>query len=706
MRLFLSWLVLLLATVAARPASAADAPFLFTDGSWSFAIDPASGGLVRLSHGADSGEMNWLREAGHWDRRTWVAEPSGAIPMTAWGLVETNQTGLLHHARVSRSAENVWESVYEAPCLTVIVHREIDSAGALIERYTFTNTGPLTLQFPLGSVGISIPLFDQYPDAARSLSARCHVHLWMGEHSAWINAMRMGTQSPHLGLVLTDGSLAAYSQRGGTLSDRGYFVVHPAEFSLGTRQSYSVAWRLFWHEGWDDFFRKAATIPSFVRMSAARYVVTRGEPIDVVATSGAPLDGATLQVNGKPAPLSVQGTEARARIATDEPGEVNVELMYGKRRTCLRAFVVPPIDELIEARVRFIVQRQQRSAPGDPLDGAYLSYDNETDRQVYEAKPADHNAGRERLAMGVLGAMYYRQCRDAAFKAELERSLKRYADFLARELEDDAGVVYGTVGRRNPERLYNFPWHIQFHLEMYRAFGDPAQLDRMLRVARSYYARDGVKFYAIGLPVGDSLAALAAAGREAERAELLAHYREHADHILANGSHYPSSEVNYEQSIVAPAVQLLLEVYLATGDAKYLDGAKQQLPLLEAFCGRQPDHRLNEISIRHWDDFWFGKLRLYGDTFPHYWSSLNGVVYAYHAKAAHEASWAARADAVIRGNLSLFAPDGRGSAAHVYPLTLNGYPAARNDPWANDQDWALVHLLAVRSVLGEAADRR
>jgi hypothetical protein len=37
------------------------------------------------------------------------------------------------------------------------------------------------------------------------------------------------------------------------------------------------------------------------------------------------------------------------------------------------------------------------------------------------------------------------------------------------------------------------------------------------------------------------------------------------------------------------------------------------MPLLEAFAGKQPDSRLYEVSIRHWDDDWFGKLHVYGD---------------------------------------------------------------------------------------------
>lgn len=48
---------------------------------------------------------------------------------------------------------------------------------------------------------------------------------------------------------------------------------------------------------------------------------------------------------------------------------------------------------------------------------------------------------------------------------------------------------------------------------------------------------------------------------------------------------------------------------METGIQKYLDGAKQQMPALEAFNGNQPSYHLNEIAIRHWDGYWFGNGR-------------------------------------------------------------------------------------------------
>jgi hypothetical protein len=691
---------LLLAVGLCPQLHAQDRSAAWGDAVWRLRIDQASGALVHIENGSDPQHMNWLRESGHWEGRNWIAAPSPQVPTLdgQWGLVETTQTGLLHAAQVRKISDKAWDAVYTSATLTLTVHREIDANGSLDESYTFQNTGEITLDFPLGSVAITAPLFDQYPDAKLSLAARCDVHLWMGGSSAWINAMRMGTTPPHLGMVVTQGSLDDYSQRGGTLNDRGVFLLHPAAMKIGPGKTQTIAWRLFWHKGWDDFFSQLSATPGFVRLAAAQYTVTVGQPLAITAESAASLESAQVLANGVSVPVHAQGGHLNAVIPTAKTGEVLVELVNNGQRTWLRANVIAPPDDLLAARVKFIITHQQREAPGDPLDGAYLSYDNDTGQQVYSARPSDHNAGRERLAMGVLGALYLPLCHDAAFRTELKNSLTRYSAFVSRELEDDAGTVYGSVGRKNPERLYNYPWVAHFHLAMYRATGDLAQLDGFVRVLRAFYAKGGAKFYAIGIPVTDGLKALDESGRTAEKAELLADFRAQADYIVQVGPNYPTSEVNYEQSIVAPGVQMLAEMYLITGDKSYLEGAKQQMPLLEAFCGKQPDFRLNEVAIRHWDDYWFGKMQLYGDTFPHYWSTLNAVAYAYYGRAVGERSWFPRADTVLTANLSLFNPDGSASCAHLYALTCDGVPAARNDPWANDQDWALVDILDVRSI--------
>ena len=460
--------------------------------------------------------MEWLRQPGHWEKgRNWIADTvvnAGDSALTGWGLVEWKQHKLVP-IQVSKTSDNSWKSIYEYQGLTVKAEREIDTNGELAERYVFTNTGTTNLCFPLGSLSITTPFFDQYPNSKVSLVSRCHTHLWMGGTSSWVNALRMGSDAPHLGLVVTQGGFDAYSQRGGVHDDRGLFLLHPSAMTLKPGESRTVAWKLFWHQGWSDFFAKLNATPGFIRMMAKGYVVSSGHPLEVSVESATSMDSPTLLANGTSVPFKIKDGKITDSIPTDKPGDLLVELESKGRKTWLRAFVIPPIDDLIEKRLKFIVRKQQRNTKGDPLDGAYLAYDNDIEEQVYDAKWRDHNAGRERLAMGVLGALYLPLCKDPQFKAELTQSLVRYSDFINREMEDDQGIVFNDVGRRSNNRLYNYPWVAHFHLAMYRATGDAAHLDRFVQVMRSYYRQGGERFYAIGIPITDGLQALKEVGQ-------------------------------------------------------------------------------------------------------------------------------------------------------------------------------------------------
>ena len=155
------------------------------------------------------------------------------------------------------------------------------------------------------------------------------------------------------------------------------------------------------------------------------------------------------------------------------------------------------------------------------------------------------------------------------------------------------------------------------------------------------------------------------------------------------GTNYPPFEVKYEQSIVAPAADILLQVYEITGEEKYLEGGRKQVEVLALFNGEQPDYHLYEVAIRHWDGYWFGKRRMYGDTFPHYWSAQTGKVFRRYAKLTGDAGYAKRAEDSLRGVLSMIFPDGTATCAYVFPYMVNGQRCAYADLYANDQDWGL-----------------
>ena len=130
-----------------------------------------------------------------------------------------------------------------------------------------------------------------------------------------------------------------------------------------------------------------------------------------------------------------------------------------------------------------------------------------------------------------------------------------------------------------------------------------------------------------------------------------------------------------------------------TGDRKYLDGAMGQLKVLGLFNGLQPDYHLHEVAIRHWDGYWFGKGRMYGDTFPHYWSSLTGKLYAAYYRASQDETYRDKAEKSLRASLSLFGADGAASCAYLYPVTVNGRKGDYADAYANDQDWGIYFAL-------------
>lgn len=679
----------------ARPESwGGAAPIDFKTGDWDVHVDGRSGGLTHLATPRDPVGMEWIRQAAPWG--------------TGWVRLGDETVAWDRPNEIRHTGTNSMEAVYRLEGVRVVVRRSIDEKNRLSESYTFENTGLETLQLREGAIGIRVPLVDSYPGADVCLTHRCHVHLWMGGSTAYVDALRMGGDAPHLGLVLTQGALTAYSvyDRIQHSNDRGQFVLHPAAMTIAPRQAKTIGWVLFWHQGADDFQAQAERVPGFVQLEAERYTVELGGAFHIRAKASSSLDGAQLLLNGEPVPATIAGAELRADVPAKALGEQTIELEQGGRKTLLRGYVTLPPLELIRNRVRFILEHQQRRASGDPLDGAYLIYDNETGHQVHDPSLADHNAGRERLGMGVLAALYLPLCDDPKLKAALESSLNAYDAFVVRELQDRSGEVFNGAGRAGPPRLYNYPWAVQFHLAMFEAFGRPEHLRRALEAARGYYDRGGERFYCIGMPVAALLRDLDAAGWTNERKEMLARFGKHAATLAAFGRAYPKHEVNYEQSIVGPAARLMLELYEVTGDGKLLGAVEDQLKLLELFNGRQPDYHLHDIAIRHWDDFWFGKRRLYGDTFPHYWSTISGQAFSLYGRLAGKPDYEARGWAILENNLCAFTPDGHASCAYVYPLTVNGQPGRFFDPWANDQDWALVAWLQEKRDAAAATSRR
>ena len=625
-------------------------------------LNPATGAVARLAHPGDAHAMNWVCAPAE---NPWFPLSMG------WGLGFAAMPGYPASPRWQEPA-SMRETAdgaavrYAIGPLELTVTRRLAGA-AFTEDYCFRNNGDTAA--PLWGIGLYAPFNDNYPDAETCVTRRCNAHLWCAGHTAYACALRMGGAAPHLGLVLTAGRLDGYSIEGrgltmGSSNVRGAIVLNASGTTLPPGEEYHIGWTLFWHTGWEDFFARARAIPGFLDVRAASYTVV-----------GAARPAITLSD-----PSAIIG----------EADGDTIPVRYGdQRETWLRVQTVDSVARRVQARVAFIRERQQVRERRSPLYGALVNYDNATGARYVNPHWSDQSEGRERVGMGVLLAQALQRWPD---DAATRTAARRYQRFVRTKLQQPDGTVFGAVGNTE-QRLYNYPWVAQLHLEMYRARGDARSLTDCYRTLRAYYQRGGDTFYAFPIPMYRAVETFTAAGRASEAAELRADFLQHGDQVVATGLKLPPSEVNYEQTIVAPAVLIALECYLLTRDARYLDGARELLPALEAFNGRQPDHHLHDIAIRHWDGFWFGGKQMWGDTFPHYWSAASGWAFYRYWQATGEEAYRRRGRDMLLNNLSAFRPDGSARCVYIYPDAVNGNPGRRWDPLANDQDWALVFLL-------------
>jgi hypothetical protein len=521
---------------------------MHTTPHWQLALDEGTGALARLSHPADAHGMNWLCAQAE---NAWFPRSFG------WGLGHLSMPG---HPAAPR-----WETPvasdglnirYRIGALAIAVTRT-PRGEWLDEEYRFENTGAADL--PIWGIGLCTPFNDNYPDAPTCVTGRCNAHLWCGGHVAYACALRMGGTGPHLGWVLTAGHVGGYSIMGRGLftagsNTRGIIVMNAGGATLKPGENLKLATTMFWHEGWDDFLAKARTIPGFVEVAAEHYTLVGDEkPRVTISEPAATLGESIAEQDGERIPITLPGG----------------------RETWLRVQRIADVGALVQARAAFIAEKQIIRESCDPLHGAILSYDNDTRARLHNLNWADQGEGREHIGMGVLLAQAGARWQDAAWleAAKLNQS------FVLEKLQDPDGTVYDSALNRTVQRLYNYPWVAQLHLEL----GD---LDACLRTFRQYYRRGGANFYAFPIAMVDTVNAFRTAGRQAEADELLALFRGHADRIVAFGTDIPAHEVNYEQTIIGPAMLIPLEVYLLTREEKYLRCTEAFLPLLDAFNGR------------------------------------------------------------------------------------------------------------------------
>lgn len=597
-----------------------------------------------------------------------------------------------------------WGTVFSPSGVSCHVKREILDGGNLRETYRFENTTSFPVFFQMTDLGICMPLPDHYTDAATCMVRRCHTHIFCGGEASYVMALRMGGEGPHLGMILTDGALKSYSVERSpeeSSNDRGVFILHPDIPALAPGEEKTVDWELFWMDSPADFEEKALSHGSFPMLQTSQCTWFVGETLCFrVRVQNMDQAAAVITCNGAPVDFT-DTREGGVRTLCCEypvacPGELHFTVELGDKQLRALFYGCLPVETLLERRCGFLAEKQQYHGKVASLEGAYLIYDNE-EEQLYYSHDHDHNGGRERLAMGALMALALQDRSCPAW----EKSLDDYIAYVYRELYDrETGVVFNDISRNLEwHRLYNYPWMAIFQMEVYKLKKQLCYLKDACRTMERYYLEGGEKFYALGIPMTELARLLDQAGLNKERERILSLFRRHVDHIAETGTNYPAMEVRYEQSIVAPAVDYLLQGYQLFGDSRYLDEAKAQIRVLRLFHGHQPDYRQFENAIRHWDGYWFGKRKNYGDTYPHYWSVTSALCAFRLFEITGDRDCREWGGAVLRGVLNLFFPDGRASCAMVFPASVNGRETGYYDPWANDQDWGLYYAWMLRHYL-------
>lgn len=655
-------------------------------GQFKIGINTTTGALNAIVQPGDKYKMNWIFSS---DDSLLKWQPVSQD----WGLGRYSIDELnIKNENWSSPAKKVINEersslTYITSSLNLNVERK-PVKDSYLETYTFTNTTGKKIN--VSALEIYTPFNDNYPEASLTATNRCNAHIWAGMNASYVNAIRMGGEGPHMGLVFTKGALKSYSiNNRGTQEKipskytgsnvRGTLSFNIAPFTLAPNESYTVQWKLFWHKGWNDFYKKAIAA-GFVKLNAERYVIAQNEQLNISIDAG----------------MAAGIQQKSVVVSGDSLGEHVYKVYYdkGRKYTILNYLVISSPSNLIDKRVHFIVDHQQMNDTSDGRYGAYMVYDNEANKILTnpgKVAASDKDEGRERLGMGVLVAKWLQTHKDTT----VFNSLCRYVNFIRFKLQTPDFKLYSNIAHTSRPRAYNYPWVAHLYLEVYKLTNDRQYLHWFYETLRKCFRESGLHHYSIGFRVKESLDALEQAGMKAERDTLLNDYKSIGDYFTANGIHYPRHEVNYEQAIVAPSVTLLCELYLVTKEAKYLDGARKQLPSLEAFNGKQPDVHLYEIPIRHWDGYWFGKIPTWGDIMPHYWSVLTADAYHRYYQCSKDSSYEEKARIILHNNLLNFKENGTASCAYIYPAFVNNKPGKYYDQYANDQDWALVYYLGL-----------
>ncbi len=661
----------------------------FTSENFRASVDLETGATTQIVNPKDPFLMNWIDE-----------KAQGTL---GWGTVEGFEV---------QSVSPAGEVQASRGPLALTIRKSLDGER-WTEAYEVKNEGPTDCELGPQNFGIRFPYACNFTRRENMLSLACNTHVWCCGDASWLYSAKLDGSRPFLVCWVTEGSLGDYSisydcsQTKNGSWYRGALVLHPTPCTLKPGETLRLTFVYSFSDEKPD-----ETLPKHegaVRFAAEKYSVGIGEPVRGSVETAFDWENAEVSVDGKPIPFQRDAQnpkKATWEVVFDSPGVREIRLEVNGKKTLMRVNVLEPVETILQRRARFIAEHQQIMDPSSLNYGAYVIYDRVTGQQVVGA--GDHNVGRERLSMGCVVAQALQQKMDP----ELMKSLRLHREFIEREMFDpETKMVFNEPGRNNQwKRAYNFPWMSDYFLEWYKLTKERKCLEYAAGILLNYYRIiDGVAHEAPCIEAAE-IHRLLVQEQMTETADALkAAVLRHGDLVLAKGVDHYSAEISYTQGTFLLKIISLAHAYQLSGEAKYLAPIPAFLKNVEGFCGQQPDFHVNLLAVRYWDLFWFGKMRIFGDTQPQWLCALSGEMYGVLNQIDPKPEYRALSERILRNNLCVYFPDGFASCGYLVPFHVKQFiPAGvtgkfavptgeadgkRFDDWANDQDWALYYAV-------------
>lgn len=652
-------------------------------------IDPSTGAPVQFLDDAYESRQYLLdsRQVWHSIEHNWgsgfLVTNRGATRWNQPQRVETEESTTISSHALGRGMELQVTRVFGA---------------SMVETYRFVNVSDESIT--ITGLGIQTPFADVYSSAAESLRQAVHAHIFTGGEWAWALAQPMNGKGRVLGVAVRDGSLSAYSiesRNQHTLSNiRGHVVLQPTDFArnstafggqptftLEPGEAYQLAWEIGFHESVDAFLA-TTDVPATFR----QFAVPLGDKLEIEELASS--------ISCDDPSLIISHTGLTATVKATNPGVYSLDI--GNSRTSV-AFHRPVVD-VVAARANYILEYQLTPERPGLLSFGIVPVDTITGITQSTNGWSDWTDGSERIGM----AIFLQQASVLGLIDDrAETLLAGWAQMAEVHLLDkSAAPRRGSQDWATPIRLYDSPWLAQFFVDRFEIHKDPHHLDLAARILERAFELGGDRFLAIGFSeaCADVIVALQADGHTTRSRALSDQLVESARYFVEIGEELPEHEVNFEQSIVAPLINMLIDAYRITADRSFLNEIDKRLPWLLAFGGPQPHVRLKDVPIRHWDGYWFGIERLWGDVFPHYWSALTSTVLYRLPTELRSTEREAIALSILRSNMTNYFDDGSATCAFIMPSAVDGRPAHLPDRLANDQDWHLSLWLRMNKNYG------